>query len=210
MVASLAEADAAAAETQPLLFIIDLDPPQPGAIGFLSRMSAAHPDARILAIASGIPKEFAAERYGPNAIQFIEKPFELADFGAAVQALLGPWTEMRSGDSRGTLRDLNPRDLVPIKCVSGATIALHLESSEERTAEIHFVDGQICHAITPGLSGTGALQEVLRWTDARGKETERSPHAPHTIEGPWQSILLEALRKDPCTASPGGVERPLG
>jgi DNA-binding response OmpR family regulator len=195
MVASLAEADAAAAETQPLLFIVDLDPPQPGAIDFLGRMSADHPDARVLAIVSGLPREFASERYGPNAIQFIEKPFELAEFGAAVQALLGPWTEMGSGDSRGTLRDLNPRDLVPIECVTGATVVLHLESADERTGEIHFVDGQICHAITPGLSGTGALQEALRWNDALGKETQRSTDAPHTIKGSWQNVFLDALRK---------------
>ena len=195
MVASLAEAYAAAAETQPLLFIVDLDPPQPGAIEFLNRMSAAHPDARLLAIASGVPKEFASERYGPNAIQFIEKPFELAEFGAAVQALLGPWTEGSSGDSRGTLRDLNPRDLVPIECVSGATTVLHIEAMDERTGAIHFVDGQICHAITPGLKGASALQEMIRWDEARGKETERSADAPHTIKGSWQSIFLDALRK---------------
>jgi len=195
VVASLAEAAAAAAEMQPLLFIVDLDPPQPGAIEFLNRMSVAHPDARVLAIASGIPKEFAAERYGPNAIQFIEKPFELSEFGAAVQALLGPWTEQSSGDSRGTLRDLNPRDLVPVECVSGATTILHIESADERTGEIHLVNGQIFHAVTPGSSGTSALQEVVRWNSARGNETERSADAPHTIKGSWQTILLDALRK---------------
>jgi len=195
MVASLAEADAAAAETQPILFIVDLDPPQPGAIEFLGRMSAAHPDARVLAIASGVPKEFAAERYGPNAIQFIEKPFELAEFGAAVQALLGPWTDGNSGDSRGTLRDLNPRDLVPIECVTGATTVLQIESMGERTGEIHFVNGRICHAIAPGLKGISALQEMMRWEEARGTETERSADAPHTIKGSWQNIFLDALRK---------------
>lgn len=195
MVASVAEADAVAAETQPLLFIIDLDPPQPGAIEFLSRMSGAHPDARVLAIASGLPKEFASERYGPNAVQFIEKPFELAEFGAAVQALLGPWTEGSSGDSRGTLRDLNPRDLVPIECVTGATVVLHLEAADKRTGEIQFVDGQICHAMTRGLSGTIAVEELLRWDEALGRERERSPDAPRPIKGPWHTIFLDALRK---------------
>ena len=195
VVATPAEAAAAAAEMQPLLFIVDLDPPLPGAVQFLSRMSVEHPDARVLAIASGIPKEFVSERYGPNAIQFIEKPFELAEFGAAVQALLGPWTEMKSGDSRGTLRDLNPRDLVPIECVSGATVVLHLESADERAGQIHFVDGQICHAITPESKGTSAVREIIRWDDARGKEAEASADTPHTIKGSWQNVFLDALRR---------------
>ena len=195
MVESLGEAEEAAAEINPQLFVIDFDPPHPNAIEFLNRMGQAHPDARVLAIASGTSPKFASERYGPNAIQFVEKPFELADFGAAVQALLGPWTEASSGDSRGTLRDLNLRDLVPIECVSGATAVLKIEAGGERAGEIHFLDGHICHASTANLSGAGALQEMMRWKNARGTETERPVDAPRSIQGPWHHVFLEALRQ---------------
>ena len=194
-VESLGEAEAVAAETQPQLLIIDFDPPHPNTVEFLNRIGPAHPDARVLVIASGTSQEFAAERHGPNAIQFVEKPFELADFGAAVQALLGPWTEASSGDSRGTLRDLNLRDLVPLECVSGATVVLQIEAAGERAGEIHFLDGHICHASAPGLSGIDALHEIMRWKSARGTETERAVDAPRTIHGPWLHVFLEALRK---------------
>ena len=195
VVESLSEAESAAAETQPQLFVIDFDPPHPNAIEFLNRIGPAHPDARVLVIASGTSPEFASERYGPNAIQFVEKPFELADFGAAVQALLGPWTEASSGDSRGTLRDLNLRDLVPLECVSGATAVLKIEAAGERAGEIHFFDGHICHASASGLSGIDALHEIMRWKNARGTETERAVDGPRTIQGPWLHVFLEALRK---------------
>jgi DNA-binding response OmpR family regulator len=195
VVESLSEAESAAAETQPQLFVIDFDPPHPNAIEFLNRIGPAHPDARVLAIASGTSPEFASERYGPNAIQFVEKPFELADFGAAVQALLGPWTETSSGDSRGTLRDLNLRDLVPLECVSGVTAVLKIEAAGERAGEIHFFDGHICHASASGLSGIDALHEIMRWKNARGTETERAVDAPRTIHGPWLHVFLEALHK---------------
>jgi DNA-binding response OmpR family regulator len=195
VVESLGDAEGAAAETQPHLFVIDLDPPHPKAIEFLNRMCTAHPDARVLAIASGTSPEFASERYGPNAIQFVEKPFELADFGAAVQALLGPWTKASSGDSRGTLRDLNLRDLVPLECASGATAVLKIEAAGEQAGEIHFFDGHICHASASGLSGIDALHEIMRWKNARGTETERAVDGPRTIQGPWLRVFLEALRK---------------
>ena len=84
---------------------------------------------------------------------------------------------------------------MPVECVSRATTVLHIESANERTGEIHFVNGQIFHAATPGSSGTSALQEVVRWNSARGKETERSVDAPHAIKGSWQAIFLDALRK---------------
>jgi DNA-binding response OmpR family regulator len=195
VVESLSEAEAAAAETQPQLIIIDFDPPHPNTVDFLNRLGPAHPDARVLVIASGTSQEFASQRYGPNAIQFVEKPFELADFGAAVQALLGPWTEASSGDSRGTLRDLNLRDLVPLECVSGATAVLRVEAVGRRAGEIHFLDGHICHASGAGLSGIDALHEIMRWKDARGTEIERPVDAPRTIHGPWLHVFLEALRE---------------
>jgi DNA-binding response OmpR family regulator len=202
VVESLSEAESAAAETRPQLFVIDFDPPHQNAIEFLNRMRTAHPDARLLAIASGTSLEFAALRYGPNAIQFVEKPFELADFGAAVQALLGPWTEASSGGSRGTLRDLNLRDLVPLECVSAATAVLEITATGERAGQIHFLDGHICHASAPGLSGVDALSEILRWKDAWATERERAVDGPRTIQGPWLHVFLEALR----TAKPDAEE----
>lgn len=195
VVESLSDAEVAAAESNPPLFIIDFDPPHPNAIEFLNRMAQAHPGARVLAIASGTSPKLAAERYGPNAVQFVEKPFELADFGAAVQALLGPWTEASSGDSRGTLRDLNLRDLVPLECVSGATAALKITAGGERSGEIHFLDGHICHASAGHLSGADALHEIMRWQDARGTESERPANGLRTIQGPWMHVFVEALRQ---------------
>ena len=194
-VESLAEAQASAVETKPQLVIVDFDPPRSDSIEFLERVSRSNPDVRFLAIASGVPPELASERYGPNAIQFVEKPFELADFGAAVQALLGPWTNATSGDSRGTLRDLNVRDLIPLQCVNLATAVLHLRSADDRSGEIHFLDGQITHAATGNFSGPGALLQMMRWKNTRSRETERVVDGPRTIHGPWQHVFLEALRQ---------------
>jgi DNA-binding response OmpR family regulator len=194
-VESLAEAEASMAETSPQLLIVDFDPPRSDAIEFLGRISEANPNARFLAIGSGVPPELNSERYGANAIQFIEKPFELADFGAAVQALLGPWTNPSSGDSRGTLRDLNLRDLIPLQCLNSATAVLHFRSPDERSGEIHFLDGQITHAATGNFAGPGALHQMMRWKTPRARETERVLDAPRTIHGSWPHVFFEALHK---------------
>ena len=191
---SLGEAETIAGEIQPQLFVLDFDPPHTNAVEFLNRMSTAHPDARVLVITSGTSPEFSAQRSGRNAVHFVEKPFELANLGAAVQALLGPWAEAGFGDSRGTLRDLNLRDLVPIECVSGATTVLAVTATGEKTGEIHFSDGHISHATAPGLNGVEALHEIMRWENARGSEANRPVSALHTIRGPWSHVFREALR----------------
>jgi DNA-binding response OmpR family regulator len=194
-VESLAEAEASVAEISPQLLIVDFDPPRADTIDFLERIAVACPNARFLAIASGVPPDLHSERYGPNAVQFVEKPFELAEFGAAVQALLGPWTDAISGDSRGTLRDLNVRDLIPLQGLNLATAVLHLRSPDERSGEIHFLDGQITHAATGNFTGPGALHQMVRWKSLRARETERVINAPRTIHGSWSQVFLEALRK---------------
>lgn len=194
-VESLGEAEAAAAQIRPQLSIVDFDPPRADAIEFLHRISNTNPEARFLVIASGIPLELRSERYGPNAIQFVEKPFELAEFGAAVQALLGPSSNGSPGDARGTLRDLNVRDLIPLQCLNLATSVLQLRSADDQTGEVHFLDGQITHAATGDFSGRGALHQMMRWKKPRAREVERLIDAPRTIHGPWQNILLEAFRQ---------------
>lgn len=193
-VASLAEAEARLIELRPALLIVDFDPPRPDVIEFLDRITLANPDARFLAIASGVPPELNSQRPGPNAIQFVEKPFELSEFGAAVQALLGPWTHPGSGDSRGTLRDLSARDLIPLQCLNLASSALHLHSADDRKGEIQFLDGQIVHAVAGNFSGLGALHQMVGWKKIRAKEIERVLDAPRTIHGPWSQIFSEALR----------------
>ncbi len=107
MAHSLAEAETAAAAMRPELFVLDLDPPPSGEIEFFNKLKAQYPEARVLVIAAGTSRELRAERGTAGAIQFIEKPFDLAEFGAAVQALLGPWAAAALDDLRGTLRDLH-------------------------------------------------------------------------------------------------------
>lgn len=195
VVESLGDAAGKAREINPQLFIVDLDPPQADAIEALTAISAEHPSARFLAIASGVPTELGPARYGPSAIQFIDKPFELAEFGAAVQALLGPWTNATSGDSRGTLLDLNLRDLIPLQCLNLATAVLHLRTADDRAGEVHFLDGHIIHAAAGNFTGAGALFQMLRWKNPRAHETERVIEAPRTIHGAWMPVFLEVLRQ---------------
>ena len=93
VVRNLAEAKTAAKKIEPALIVIDFDPAFPGLSAFLHKMRDAYPDARVLIIAAKIPGDLAAESRAVGAIQFVDKPFDVPDFGAAVQALLGPWAE---------------------------------------------------------------------------------------------------------------------
>jgi DNA-binding response OmpR family regulator len=192
---SLAEARSLAAKSVPDLFIIDFDPNYPGLAEFLHEMQGAHADARALIIAAGVPREIAAERRSFGALQFIEKPFEVANFGAAVQALLGSWRESESAISRGTLRLLGLPDIVLLQCAGGRSVVVEVKDSAGHSGAVHILDGQISHAETGGLSGVDALKEMFSWTKARMNEAKGAASAPRTIHGPWAVVFLEAWRR---------------
>jgi DNA-binding response OmpR family regulator len=187
---SLGEAEKLAAELDPELFIIDVDPPWSGLTNFLEKMRAAHPNARALVIGSAIPADIAAARGASGALQFVEKPFDLAAFGAAVQALLGPWREQ---EGRGTLGALDAIDVVLSHCAANSSVILDLRSGT-RTGEIHIAGGQVLHAGAGKLKGEDALREILNWSKPRIGEKKLSGSACRTIAN-WQAIVVEVLRE---------------
>lgn len=192
---SFAEAKTAAAAMRPELFVLDLDPPPSGEIEFFNKLKAQYPEARVLVIAAGTSRELRAERGTAGAIQFIEKPFDLAEFGAAVQALLGPWAVPPTSSLRGTLRSLHVVDIVELKCLAGSTAVIRIEAAGDRSGEIHFQKGEICHAVTDTIVGLAALEEIVRWPDARLSEAELPSEAPRTIDVAWELVLLKVVRK---------------
>jgi DNA-binding response OmpR family regulator len=192
---SLADAETLAGKSDPDLFIIDFDPSYPGLTAFLQKMRSAHPGARALVMTAGVSSEIVAERRSFGALQFIEKPYETADFGAAVQALLGPWTAAESTGSRGTLRSLSLADIVALHCSGARSAFIDVKGSDGDSGVVHILNGQIIHAETDEHSGVGALEEMFTWSSPRMRETAKRAPATRTIHGPWARVFLEAWHR---------------
>jgi len=190
---ALDQAKKLAAEIAPELFIIDVDPPWPGLTDFLEKMRSAQGNKRALVIGAAIPAEIAAERRSFGALQFIEKPFDLAAFGAAVQALLGPWRESESESPRGSLGTLNVIDVILLHCAANASVVVEVDGGTNRFGEIHFAQGQITHVETGKLTGSEALREILTWPETEMHEAKRAGSARRTIQKNWVTIVVEAL-----------------
>jgi DNA-binding response OmpR family regulator len=208
---SLADAEAIATEARPALFVVDVEPAWPGLVDLLETLRETNPNGRVLVIGTAVPKEIADERGSFGALQFIEKPFELADFGAAVQALLGPWRESDSSNSRGTLRGLNLFDILLLQGAASASAIVEVEAGRKRFGEIHFIQGQVSHAETGDLDGLEALAEMLNWEKATLREGKKRPSGNRTIHGPWTAVVLELLRQTKsirADQTPSAVEEP--
>ena len=192
-VPSLAEARRFALEHKPELIILDFDPPLPGAIAFFGEMKGVLPETRVLTLVASAPPDLIAERGANGALQFLKKPFELVEFGAAVQALLGPW--METGTPRGTLRDLALDDVTVLALSAPRNIFIEVWAGENRTGKLHLRNNQIIHARAGDTDGKRAIAEMLAWTDPRFIENIDSESVPRTIHDSWATTLIEALRE---------------
>jgi DNA-binding response OmpR family regulator len=196
---TLAEAEKLAAKIGPELFVIDVDPPWLGISEFLEKMRDAYPTARVLVIGAAIPAQVAAERGFSCGLQFIGKPFELAAFGAAVQAVLGPWHESEAAATRGTLRELNSIEILLLHCAASANVTINLAANGHRKGKIYILAGHVVHAEAGKLGGAEALREMLSWSKTRVTET-RAVAPKRTIDRDWTAIIIEALRQQKVAA----------
>ena len=198
VVRTLEDARAIAFKTPPALLIVDFDPPLPGALEFLAHLRSVAPEMRVLVIAAGIPHEISRGDRAPTALTFVEKPFQLEDLGAAVQALLQPHDAATGSNSSATINELNLADIIPLLGIEGVSEIVNVTVAEqELVGEIHFARGQIHHATASGLEGIDALREMLRWPAPDFARAESKAEAPRSIEGRWPTVLNDVLRSIP-------------
>ena len=170
-------------------------PAFPGLKEFFWKMRDAHPDTRVLVIGAGISDKIAAEWRSLGALQFIQKPFEVADFGAAVQALLGPWKDSQSSRPRGTLRSVTLADVILLQCAGGRSVVVQVNGPDGKSGEAHLTGGQLVHAKAGRRTDADALEEMFSWLEPHIQETERPASAPRTIHAHWSELVFEALRE---------------
>src|SRR5205085_2499736 len=192
---TLSEAKTLTKTIEPALVVIDFDPAFPGLSSFLQKLQTNHPDARALIVAGRLPGQIATAARAACALQFVEKPFDVPDFGAAVQALLGPWRESETAASRGTLQDLTLADVVIAQCAGGRTVAIEVTNGNGKSGEIHLKQGTLAHAEVGRKSGEDALRDMLGWREVQVRERERPRSTRRTIEAGWPEMLVETFRR---------------
>ena len=192
---NLTEARGLTKTIEPALVVVDFDPAFLGLSPFLQKLQANQPDTRALLIAGKMSPEVSAAAHAAYALRFVEKPFDVPEFGAAVQALLGPWRESENGASRGTLQDLTLADLIVAQCAGVRTVAIEVNNGNGKSGEIQIRQGVMSHAEVGRKSGDDALEEMLGWREVQVRERKRPRITRRTIEDGWSQLLVEAFQR---------------
>jgi CheY-like chemotaxis protein len=123
-----------------------------------------------------------------GTVRVLCKPFTPAELRAALAAAL----ESQKG-YHGTVHGLSLVDMLQMFHLSRRTIALTLGG--QPPGIIHFSEGALIHAARGELRGDVALRELLRAESGSIATLPLVELKERTIEGPFDVVLLEALRQ---------------
>ena len=173
----------------PDLLIIDFDPAFRGLTEFLYRLREFCPGTRVLIIGARVPKQITTEFRSLGALHFVGKPFEILDFGAAVQALL------EAPSIQGNLASLGLADVALAQCVGERKVVLTVKGKNGHAGEIHISGGQVAHATAGKHRDVDALAEMFGWSKPAIREVERRKIDKRTLREEWAELFLDAVRR---------------
>ncbi|HOX56378.1 MAG TPA: response regulator [Candidatus Paceibacterota bacterium] len=173
--------------------VLDIGMPGMDGIQFLQLLGRTHPGQQVAMLTGRMTEENRKESQESGALLFLEKPITPDGFAsvfAALDALAG--AQPQTG-FRGMMRRVGLHEVLQVECLGRKSSVLEIFTGKVR-GRIFISDGAIVHAESGTLGGEMALYGLLA---LRGGEFNLLPYAepPHrTIEGQWESLLMEAAR----------------
>ena len=175
------------------LVVLDIRMPGLDGIQFLQLLGRTHP-GQTVAILTGIATEESRRTcLESGAALFLEKPVAPNGFAtifAALDALAGAQPQ---GGFRGMMRRVGLQEVLQLECLGRKSSVLEIFTGKMR-GRIFICDGALVHAESGTLQGEVALYGMLA---LRGGEFNLLPYSEpprRTIEGQWESLLMEAAR----------------
>jgi len=195
---TVAEAQTMLAQNPISFFILDLNLPDGTGIDLLCDIRTISPDARVVVITSTALPAYRERSKQLGVLMFREKPIDPKELIEVVRADFAGKedTEFRAkqGQYAVSLTCLSALDVIQLKCLTGATLALQFVSPQGQ-GMVFFEIGEITHAEVEQLTGEPALERILRWRG--GKITELRDARPRrkTITTSWQGLLLNVAQR---------------
>jgi CheY-like chemotaxis protein len=176
--------------------VLDLQLPDGSGIDFLHDVQCKAPSACVV-ISTGVPlPQYRDQAEAFGVLHFMEKPADAKMLGALVRENLEKHRGSQPSAAPGfsaSLTQLTTLDIIQLKCLARATVALDFVGTDGRRGRIHFKDGEILHAATGSQKGVDAFSEIVGWRSGKVIEVREASEPARTVEGNWQGLLMHAV-----------------
>jgi len=196
-------------------FVVDIQLPDGCGVDFLPEIVERAPGAGVVIVtATPLPKyRQRASEFG--VLYFMEKPVEVRQLAGRIakriHSAAAPSATTSDTSFTASLRKLSALDVIQLKCLARASVRLDFTRSDGAVGRIYLSSGEIVHAEVFPPSGAGckegpeAFNEALSWRGGTVVE-EPDAQAPHiTIQGAWQSLILDAFQRTDEPSNPNSV-----
>ena len=198
-------------------FVVDIQLPDGCGVDFLPEIAERAPGAGVVIVtATPLPKyRQRASEFG--VLYFMEKPVEVRQLASRIGRRVRKAAALSDTTSDASftafLRNLTVLDVIQLKCLARASVRLDISRSDGAVGRIYLSRGEVVHAEVIPASGLGckegaeAFNETLSWRGGTVVE-EPDAQAPQiTIQGTWQSLILEAFQRTEEPSNPNSAEQ---
>ena len=180
-----AQALALLAKVRVDIVVLDIGMPVMDGIQFLKLLGRTHPSQQVVMLTGRASDE--------NRKICLEKPVSQDGYSAVFAALEVLAGAQPQGGFRGMMRRVGLQEVLQMECLGRKSSVLEVFTGKVR-GRIFICDGSIVHAESGALRGEVALYGLLA---LRGGEFNLLPFSEpprRTIQGQWESLLMEAAR----------------
>lgn len=175
------------------LAIVDIVMPVLDGAQFLRILQRRYPDLKKAILTGNATEENRSDCLANGADLFIEKPDSAEGLKSIFVMLdeLITWTPHEG--FQGLLRRVGLQDVIQMECLGRNSSILEVQNQQMR-GRIYIKNGSIIHAAVGDGTGEPALQHLLALAGGSFELLPFEPPPQRTIEGQWESLLMEAAR----------------
>jgi len=175
------------------VLVLDIGMPIMDGFQFLRLLGRTHPGQQIVMLTGHADDDRRKSCLDNGAALVLEKPVSSAGFGAVFAALDALADTQPHTGFRGMMRRVGLQEVLQMECLGRKSSILEISTAKTR-GRIFICDGSIVHAESGTLQGEVALYSLLGLQDGDfNLLTFREPPR-RTIQGQWESLLMEAAR----------------
>jgi CheY-like chemotaxis protein len=176
------------------LVVIDVQMPVVDGLQFLTLLNRKYPNLQKVAMTGYANENYRAACLSNGAELFLEKQATLEGMESVFNTLNEIIKWQPEERFHGVLRRVWLQDVLQMECLSRNSSILEVSAGNEQ-GEIFIRDGAIVHASTGQQRGENAFNHLLALAGGEFKLKPFQQPAEQTINGSWESLLMEAARR---------------
>lgn len=173
------------------LMVTDVRMPGMSGLDLLCWAAQESPNTRVIVISSFDIEGAQQRAHDLGCLRVVQKPLDLPRTRETIRDALSYQSSLA-----GTIAELSPADVIQMLCLGGKTTALRVVNGTD-SGLIYISDGGIVHAVwnDDALVGEEAVYQILLATQGMFTLLPYPDSNRRTIEGGWQHLLLEGMRR---------------